>query len=480
MKQRLVEVQNATYDDMCRVLDEKGMCNVDRPCGTGKTTIFLRYVDTHAGMFLYFYDTNSVRDKVAKATDRGKVQLMSYARLYRSSIDYIIQCLNTYNITCMIFDESHRIGAKTVKTKWRPLVEYCVDNGIKVIGGTATDLRTDGTEITKDFFGECSVFPYTLADAIDDRLLLLPWYIAADLEPIREDLLEWASEEDKRVIMEPENLEDLVSYSLQTISHNKSYIKLIVFYSSIKEIDETGICEWKRVFRKLRPGYKVNVIPITSKHQYNMEKLDECVERENAVDVFLSVDMLDEGFHFSDLTGIVMYRKTQSPIKYIQQIGRCMSVDNENDMFVLDLVGNFMNEFTVKNPLAGLYRNISGSESGLCTDNRGISWREEERLKIKMSARQMRERDIKEKLMYALEASTCKILSTVRTIYKLHPEYDLREVSKAMKINLGTIMLDIAVHGLLREEDYVPEVDPMSVHSYKQRLTDKYCENRDE
>lgn len=73
--------------------------------------------------------------------------------------------------------------------------------------------------------------------------------------------------------------------------------------------------------------------------------------------------MLDEGFHFSDLTGIVMYRKTQSPIKYIQQIGRCMSVDNENDMFVLDLVGNFMNEFTVKNPLAGLYRNISGSES---------------------------------------------------------------------------------------------------------------------
>lgn len=54
MKQRLVEVQNATYDDMCRVLDEKGMCNVDRPCGTGKTTIFLRYVDTHAGMFLYF------------------------------------------------------------------------------------------------------------------------------------------------------------------------------------------------------------------------------------------------------------------------------------------------------------------------------------------------------------------------------------------------------------------------------------------
>lgn len=186
---------------------------------------------------------------------RKDYDLLKIYRLYRSSISYIIQYLNRYNITCMIFDESHRIGAKTVKTKWRQLVEYCVDNGIMVIGGT------DGAEITKDFFEECSVFPYTLADAIDDKLLLLPWYIAADLEPIREDLLEWATEEDKRVIMYPENLEDLVSYSLQTISHKKNYIKLIVFYSSIKEIDETGIREWKRVFRKLRPGYKVNVIP---------------------------------------------------------------------------------------------------------------------------------------------------------------------------------------------------------------------------
>lgn len=88
------------------------------------------------------------------------------------------------------------------------------------------------------------------------------------------------------------------------------------------------------------------------------------------------VDMMSQGHHFDDLTGIVMQRKTSSPVKYTQQIGRCMSVANFNDMFVLDLVGNFINDFRVENPLAAVYRQIAAHQ--LPGTRVGTDWRDAE------------------------------------------------------------------------------------------------------
>ena len=36
-----------------------------------------------------------------------------------------------------------------------------------------------------------SVFPYTLGDAVSDGLIQLPWYIAADVTPPSEELMQW-------------------------------------------------------------------------------------------------------------------------------------------------------------------------------------------------------------------------------------------------------------------------------------------------
>lgn len=63
---------------------------------------------------LYFYDTDDIKNKIKTETD-GK------------------------DIDILIFDESHRMGAKTVREKWDPIVSYCIKQGIKVVGGTATD-----------------------------------------------------------------------------------------------------------------------------------------------------------------------------------------------------------------------------------------------------------------------------------------------------------------------------------------------------
>lgn len=185
--------------------------------------------------------------------------------------------------------------------------------------------------------------------------------------------------------------------------------------------------------------------------------------------------MMSQGHHFDDLTGIVMQRKTSSPVKYTQQIGRCMSVDNFNDMFVLDLVGNFINEFKVENPLAAVYRQLAARQ--LPNTNAGSDWRDAERAKVHMSGHQVRYQLLLDKLRYAAEVSQYKGLSTLCKIYEIHPEVNLADVCKAQKINLGTALRFIAERGKLRDSDYVPEYDPTNNSTYQQRLADKYNTN---
>lgn len=89
---------------------------------------------------------------------------MSCSCPIRNSLEQssVITYLEDKDIDILIFGESHRMGAKTVREKWDPIVSYCIKQGIKVVGGTATDVRADGISVTEQFFNECSVFPYTL------------------------------------------------------------------------------------------------------------------------------------------------------------------------------------------------------------------------------------------------------------------------------------------------------------------------------
>lgn len=62
-------------------------------------------------------------------------------------------------------------------------------------------------------------------------------------------------------------------------------------------------------------------------------------------DCFLYVvDILNEGIHLSGANTEIMFRRTRSPIVYLQQLGRILSVSNaENDVIIFDFVANHMN-----------------------------------------------------------------------------------------------------------------------------------------
>lgn len=115
---RLKEVQDATYDDMCRLLNERKLCNVERCTGMGKTTIFLRYIREHPDeTVLYFYDTDDIKNKIKTETDGKDVLLMSYQKLFRTAdplpmYDFLkSQVVNQYHLLRPMLEDTSKIDA---------------------------------------------------------------------------------------------------------------------------------------------------------------------------------------------------------------------------------------------------------------------------------------------------------------------------------------------------------------------------------
>lgn len=478
MLSRLNEVQEATYKDLCRIVAIKNLCNMDRPCGFGKTEIFLRYVREHPWNHLYFWEVSSTEQRIANKYTGDNLYLMSYAKLFRSELEAVIEYLADKNIRTLIFDESHTIGARTVTQKWEPLIEWCVDHKIQIIGGTANVLRTDGVDVGEDLFRGCSVFKYDTTDAIADGILLPPWYIEADYTEISEEELRTLTEADKRIVIEANNPEETLQFTFDVAGTDTDYLKLIVFYNTIDEIKNSGVLFWRNCLHNMFPTHEINILPITSDslHVRNVNRINRYVKRPRAIDVFMCVDMMNQGFHFDDLSGIVMMRKTVSPIIYTQQVGRCMSVMNQNDMFVLDMVRNFSGEFVVKNPLADVW--ASAINANIHVPHKSTEWSKIERYKTHVQAIQRSRMDISDKLSYNKLRAREKGFGTALKFYQRFPERDLAELANVMRVPLKDILYYIYMHGDLREEDTVPDVDDTTPGGFLYRLQRKYVENR--
>lgn len=65
-------------------------------------------------------------------------------------------------------------------------------------------------------------------------------------------------------------------------------------------------------------------------------------QRDNSAHLKLlfCIDMLNEGIHVDDLDGVILFRPTESPIIYKQQIGRALSASGKHTPVIFDLVNN--------------------------------------------------------------------------------------------------------------------------------------------
>lgn len=298
--------------------------------GLGKTKLGLEYLRKFGYKALVLCPDNTVKDNWEK-WGKEETRPITYASFMRS---YAKEDYSKYQI--LICDEAHRCTAP----KWGEGVRYVLEKGLlKVIGLTATPKEKKDKknfETTAEFFNHKVCQGYTILDGIENGIIHDFSYIGAiyDTSEIRQ---QYANINDKVLLGELDlELNNTPTMDEILTRHMpKSKRKGIIFVSSIEAMDEA-----ENIMRNLYPNIEYKRL---HSHLPNREIKDAKDWFEETDEGYLlTVNMVNEGAHYSGINTLIMFRKTQSSLLFNQQLGRIIIKTDKKDPegIVFDLVNN--------------------------------------------------------------------------------------------------------------------------------------------
>lgn len=121
--------------------------------------------------------------------------------------------------------------------------------------------------------------------------------------------------------------------------------KYIVFCANFEHMHEMidRVDEWfYKVDEKPNVYIAYSNHPATSKAFSDFKKDDT-----DHLKLLFCIDMLNEGIHVDDISGVILFRPTVSPIIYKQQIGRALSASKSKYPVIFDIVNNIENLYSI-------------------------------------------------------------------------------------------------------------------------------------
>ena len=138
-------------------------------------------------------------------------------------------------------------------------------------------------------------------------------------------------------------------------------VKGLIFCSSIKETEELS-AKFNRTINpstgKLFRTIALNGSASEQERQHAFERLAvdeiEATVDNQPLDYIFSVEILNEGVDIVEVNQVIMLRPTQSPIVFIQQLGRGLRKANGKEyVVILDFIGNYNTNFMIPIALSG-------------------------------------------------------------------------------------------------------------------------------
>lgn len=235
----------------------------------------------------------------------------------------------------IIVDEAHRTGSASYRT----IMDYFEPKFY--LGMTATPNRTDGYDVF-EMFNHVIAYQITLQDALaNDMLVPFHYYGIADLKIDYE-------EQDDLSLFSKLTSEDRVRHIVQKIEEyvvDKSNRRGLIFCNRNEEASELS-----RKFNEL--GYKTVALSGANTDQERDEAIAKLESGE--LEYIFSVDIFNEGIDIPSVNQIIMLRKTESAIVFVQQLGRGLRKDGDKEYaLVLDFIGNYQKNYFVPVALSG-------------------------------------------------------------------------------------------------------------------------------
>ena len=270
-----------------------------------------------------------------------------FATIQTISKEQTLHAFERTAFDAIIIDEAHHSSANSYKK----VMEYFTPK--LWLGMTATpDKRDDNLEGRNiyEIFNHQIAYEIRLQDAMEEDLLCPFHYFGiTDLEVIADEA-KGAEEklENFRCLTSDERVTNVMKQA-EFFSYSGDRVKGLIFCSRIDEAKELS-----KKFNKR--GWRTQVLSGNDSESARADAIERLAADagENILDYIISVDIFSEGVDVPEINQVIMLRPTESPIVFIQQLGRGLrKAENKEYVVVLDFIGNYRNNFMIPIALSG-------------------------------------------------------------------------------------------------------------------------------
>ena len=270
-----------------------------------------------------------------------------FATIQTLSKDETLQRYSKTRFDAIVIDEAHHSAANSYKK----VLDYFQPK--LWLGMTATpDKRDDNLEGRNiyEIFNHQIAYEIRLQDAMEEDLLCPFHYFGiTDLDLIAD---EGKTSEEKvenfRYLTSDERVANVMKQA-KYFGYSGERVKGLIFCSRIDEAKELSV-----KFNK--NGWRTLVLSGNDSEEARAAAIERLAGEEsgNALDYIISVDIFSEGVDVPEINQVIMLRATQSPIVFIQQLGRGLrKAEDKEYVVVLDFIGNYRNNFMIPIALSG-------------------------------------------------------------------------------------------------------------------------------
>ncbi len=228
------------------------------------------------------------------------------------------------------------------------------------LGMTATpDKRDDNVEGRNvyEIFNYQIAYEIRLQQAMEENLLCPFHYFGiTDLSMIGDE----EAARDFNMLTSDERVRHIVNQA-DYYGYSDDKVKGLIFCSNIKETEELS-AKFNQIINPAT-GKNFRTVALNGsaseqERQDAFERLamneDESSEDRQPLDYIFSVEILNEGVDIVEVNQVIMLRPTQSPIVFIQQLGRGLrKASGKEYVVILDFIGNYNNNFMIPIALSG-------------------------------------------------------------------------------------------------------------------------------
>ncbi len=345
--------------------------------GTGKTyasAFAMRELEYKRVLFLVH------RGQLAKQT------LKSYKKVFKNSTkmglvgaghrdfdkDYVFATVQTLNrdehlhkykaedFDCIILDEAHHSSADT----YQKIMDYF--NPKLWLGMTATpDKRDDNIEGRNiyEIFNHQIAYEIRLQQAMEEDMLCPFHYFGiTDISLLDENDIKQKnlSEKDFNALTSEERIKHIVEQATY-FGYSGNKVKGLIFCSRIDESEKLSERFNETINPETGEYYRTIALNGSASEEERQEAFERLAMEENEdrdgltpLDYIFSVDILNEGVDIVEINQVIMLRPTQSPIVFVQQLGRGLrKIEGKEFVVILDFIGNYNNNFMIPIALSG-------------------------------------------------------------------------------------------------------------------------------